>query len=83
MATTTDQYMSELPKLPAEDRARLAHALLEGLDEGAPDPDAEAAWAAEPAERVKSIEDGTAQRIDGDEVRRRVRERLRAIRESR
>lgn len=81
--TRTDDLMTELLGLPVRERAKIARALLESLDAGAPDPDAEEAWAEELARRVRSIEDGTAKLHSWDEVRERVQSRLREIRDSR
>lgn len=75
--------LDDLLKLPLEERARLAHALLVSLDDGPPDADADAAWSDELARRLRALEDGTAELVDGAEVRRRVRDRLRSIRSPR
>lgn len=81
--TSTDELVSELLRLPAQDRARVARTLLQSLDENSADPQAESEWAAELERRMRSIEDGSAVLVDGDEVRRRVQDRLRAMRERR
>lgn len=79
---TIDLYLSELMKFPPEERAKAARALLESLDEGTTDPDAGDAWIEEIVGRLRSIEDGTADLVDGNDVRRRVQDRLRSLRAS-
>lgn len=80
---TSEQFMPELLKLPARERARIARVLLESLDEGGANPDVDKDWAEEIARRVKSINDGTAEIHDWNEVRERVRTRLRMMRNAR
>ena len=54
-----------------EERAELAAELLASLD-GPADPDAEAAWEAEIAQRVAAIEAGVVRLEPWDEVKRRI-----------
>ena len=77
-----DKLRAELLALPAEDRAELAHALLESLHEEA-DPEAEAAWIAELDRRAQAVADGTAKLVDWEDARARVTARLKARREAR
>ncbi len=79
----THPILADLLKLSKKDRAQLAQALIASLDHGAADSDADTIWGDEIARRMKSIEDGSGELIDGAEVRRRVRERLQAIRKAR
>jgi putative addiction module component (TIGR02574 family) len=72
----------EVLALPAEERAELAHSLLESLHEEA-DPDAEAAWISELDRRAQAVADGTAQLVDWEEARERITARLKARREGR
>ena len=64
---STDQLKEQLSRLPIKARAELAHFLIESLD-GEPDDDWEAAWDAELARRMESVENGTSVPIAGDEV---------------
>ena len=61
-------------KLPLRDRARLAHRLLESLDE---DSEVEQAWAAEGERRLDEYDRGQVQTIPGEEVFAKARARLR------
>ena len=63
--------------LPEHDRATLAGLLIESL-ESEPDPDVEAAWAAEIERRVADLESGTVKTIPWEEVRQRLLGRLNA-----
>ena len=60
-----------------QDRATLAGLLIESL-EGEPDPDVEAAWAAEIERRVAELDAGTVKTIPWEEVRQRLPDRLNA-----
>ena len=59
-------------KLPDRERARLAAEILASLD-GAPDADAEAAWAVEVERRAAEVESGAAKLEPWDDVLARVR----------
>jgi len=65
------KLLEEALKLPAEARAALAGFLLDSLDE-AIDPDAEAAWEAEIAQRLKDLESGKVRPIPWAEARRAI-----------
>jgi putative addiction module component (TIGR02574 family) len=80
MATTTDQHLNKLLELPVEERAKAARILLDSLDDGPADTGVAEAQASEIARRLQSLADGSAKLHDWDEVRERVRARLRAIR---
>jgi len=80
MATSTDQHLSTLLELPVEERAKAARILLESLDAAPAETGVAAAQATEIARRLQSLADCTAKLHDWDEVRERVRARLRAIR---
>jgi putative addiction module component (TIGR02574 family) len=67
-------------ELPDKDRAALATLLIESLDEGEPDPDAEAAWAVEIQRRLDQVNAGTVESIPWEVVRQRVRDQLKAAR---
>ena len=64
-------------ELSERDRATLAGLLIESL-EGEPDPEVEAAWAAEIERRVAELDAGTVKTIPWEEVRRRLLHRLNA-----
>ncbi len=63
--------LQEAMKLPPEARAALAGSLLDSLDTEV-DADAEEAWSAEIARRLRGIDDGTTKLVPWDEVRRRI-----------
>ncbi|MBA3396018.1 MAG: addiction module protein [Deltaproteobacteria bacterium] len=73
--------LTEILRLPAEERARLARELLRSLD-GEPDPGASAAWDAEIERRGAEVDAGTAETMTFDEYRAHVRARraARAVR---
>lgn len=63
--------------LTAEDRAALAHALIQSLDSAAEDPDVlDRAWAAEILQRVELVRSGEAMLIPFEEVIGEARRRL-------
>jgi putative addiction module component (TIGR02574 family) len=66
--------LSELLRLPASERARLALELLRSL-EGEPDPDAAAAWDAEIERRGADVDAGTADTMTLEEYRAHVQKR--------
>ncbi len=76
MATDTlEDLRARVMLLPSSERAELAHSLMESLD--APlDDDAADAWDKEIRRRLDQIDAGTAQLIDREEFRRRMRTRL-------
>lgn len=76
----TEEHIAELLKLPVDERARVARVLLDRLDEGAPNPDAERKRIDELVRRASAVRDGAAELIDGDEARRRVLARFRELR---
>ena len=77
MVRTPDALESQLLRLPAADRARLAALLLESLDaEGGSSADADAAWAAEAERRLAELREGTVAGLPADEVFARVARRV-------
>jgi len=78
-AMSSNKLRAEVLALPAEERAELAHALLESLHEEA-DPRAEAAWIEELDRRAQAVADGTAKLVDWEEARERITARLKARR---
>jgi putative addiction module component (TIGR02574 family) len=59
MSETAERLKSRLGTLSVRDRTELAHFLLDSLDKEI-DPDAEAEWDRELAERLKEIKSGEA-----------------------
>ena len=72
-----NEIFREAAELSERDRATLAGLLIESL-EGEPDPDVEAAWAAEIGRRVAELDAGTVKTIAWEEVRQRLLDRLNA-----
>ncbi len=70
-----EKVRSEALNLSQSERAELAHNLVASLD-GPADPDVEDAWDAEILRRLTEIESGTAELVDRDELRRRMRARM-------
>jgi putative addiction module component (TIGR02574 family) len=66
--------LSELLRLPVEERAKLALELIRSLD-GEPDKDAASAWDAEIERRGAEVDAGTADTMTLDEYRAHVRQR--------
>jgi putative addiction module component (TIGR02574 family) len=77
MSRAFTELWREAAELTEEERASLAGLLIESL-EGEPDPDVEAAWAAEIEKRVAELEAGTAKTIPWEEVLKRLIDRLNA-----
>lgn len=63
-----DQLLREALRLPPEGRAKLAGQLISSLDEAAPDPDRDVAWAAEIRRRIDSYDTGKVTAVAGDQV---------------
>ena len=74
MAATVQELKAELKSLPPQQRAELAHFLIDSLDQEA-DPDAEAEWDKEVERRVAEIKSGQAQGIAAEEVFAKLREK--------
>jgi hypothetical protein len=75
MSSPVRKLLDEAKKLPKEDRA-LLRAELDELDDDVPEDEVEAAWDEVVAQRVKSIQDGTAVLYTHEEVEQRMREIL-------
>ena len=67
MSTLLDELSMKAQKLTTEERAQLAQELLESVVRDA-DPEVEAAWEAEIAERILRYERGEAKLIPAEEV---------------
>lgn len=66
--------LSELLRLPASERARLALELIRSLDDE-PDAEAASAWDAEIERRGAEVDAGTADTVTLEEYRAHVRQR--------
>jgi len=73
--TALEKVRSQALRLPESERAELAHSLVVSLD-GPVDADAASAWDAEILRRLAEIDSGTAELIDREELRRRMRARM-------
>jgi hypothetical protein len=67
--------LEEALTLEPADRARVAHELIQSLEES--DPDAQALWAQEIRRRIDEIEAGSAQLEDWETVRDRLQAAVR------
>ena len=65
MAMKREQIEAEARRLPRDERARLAEALISSLDEEA---EVEEAWAVEIRRRVEELRSGAVEGIPADEV---------------
>lgn len=70
--SASPEPLEELLRRPADERARAALRLIESLDEGPEDDDAEQAQLDELARRAQSLRDGSAEVVDYAEVDRDV-----------
>ena len=75
MPTVLDKTIVELFRLPARSRAELAKHLIASLDEEH-DPDAEALWLKELAQRAAEIDSGKVKCRPAKDVFRAARKRL-------
>ena len=71
MKNNISDILKEALRLPPEARAALAGSLLDSLDEPL-DLDAESAWEAEIASRIREIDDGKVTLIPWAEARARI-----------
>jgi putative addiction module component (TIGR02574 family) len=73
-----NQVEEQALRLSVRDRARLAHRLLESLDEAAEDPaEVERAWKEEIERRVADFDAGGIELVPSDSVLREARAKLR------
>lgn len=75
MATKED-LLSDVLRLPPEERAEVAHKLLLSLEEGAEDPEAHAEWSVELERRGREVLDGRVKTVSWEQVEERIRTRL-------
>jgi putative addiction module component (TIGR02574 family) len=71
MGRDLKELFREAAQLSDEDRAALAGLLLESIEPG-PEPEVEAAWAAEIERRMAEIDSGAVQMIPWEEVRKEL-----------
>ena len=74
-SSALEKVRAEALNLSETERADLAHNLVASLD-GPTDSDVEKAWDAEILRRLSAIESGTANLMDREEIRRRMRARM-------
>jgi putative addiction module component (TIGR02574 family) len=74
MSEIAEQLKTTLAQLPVDDRAALAHFLVQTLDEEE-DSDSQAAWDAELERRFTEIESGHAEGEPAEQVLARLREK--------
>jgi putative addiction module component (TIGR02574 family) len=74
MSGSIEHLKSELLQLPTDQRAELAHVLIDSLDEDM-DADVEAAWDSEVARRMEQIDRGEARGEPAETVFARLREK--------
>ncbi|HBL27270.1 MAG TPA: addiction module antitoxin RelB [Acidobacteria bacterium] len=72
----TPDLERSLLHLPVQDRAHLAHLLLESLDQ-LPQKEARELWVEEARRRADEIDQGKVQMVSGDELERQVQELFR------
>ncbi|MHB8876337.1 MAG: addiction module protein [Myxococcaceae bacterium] len=77
MTEQAEKLLSEALKLTSAERARLAAELIASVD-GEPEPDAEAAWAAEIDRRVQRVQSEGPKGDDWQGVHARIATRLRS-----
>jgi putative addiction module component (TIGR02574 family) len=71
MSPTAEELLKQALSLDEKDRASVAGALIESLQQET-DPDAEEAWDVEIRRRVEELESGTVEAIPWTEVRKRL-----------
>ncbi|WP_375755751.1 addiction module protein [Corallococcus exercitus] len=72
---TREELLAQALRLSPDDRARLAHELLDSLGEGPPE-DVEQAWGEEISRRAREVLDGTVELLDFDDVLKEMKERM-------
>lgn len=71
---STENFIAEALSLPVDVRLKLVECLLESLNP--PHADVDKLWAIEAERRVAELERGEAKTVPGDEVFRKIREKL-------
>ena len=75
-----EDHLAELLRLPAGERAHAARVLLDSLDDEGGDSDTDQAQLAEVIRRMRALDAGEVNLVDGAEARARVMARLRSLR---
>ena len=75
-----EEHLAELLRLPVDERAKAARALLDSLDEDGEDAGVEQAQVTELIRRMQALQAGQVKLIDDAEARARVMARLRSVR---
>jgi putative addiction module component (TIGR02574 family) len=68
--------VSEVLRLPPEERAEVAHKLLLSLEEGTEDPEAQAEGSTELERRAHEVLDGSVKTVPWEQVEERISARL-------
>jgi len=71
-----DSILNDALMLPTADRGRLIQRLIESLDDGDDEPDAQDAWAEVIARRLEDLDAGRAKVIDGRAAIAKARQEL-------
>jgi putative addiction module component (TIGR02574 family) len=71
LSTTAERLLHDALALPAEDRARLADALAESVDQLGP-PDLGPEWEAEIARRLDALDSGRTKTIPWEQAERMI-----------
>lgn len=71
-----EDLLSDVLRLPPEERAEVAHKLLLSLEEGSEDPEAQAEWSAELECRARERLNGSVKTVPWEQVEERIRTRL-------
>jgi putative addiction module component (TIGR02574 family) len=74
---TKDELLSDVLRLPPEQRAELAHKLLLSLEAEPAEQDAEGEWDSELERRAREVLDGTVKTVPWKDVEARITHRLR------
>lgn len=77
MSEPVDRVEAEALRLSARNRARLAHRLLESLDDAEDPAEVERAWHAEIERRLAEYAAGVVDTVPASDVFREARDRLR------
>lgn len=73
--STSDELIEQLMQLPKEQRLRIADRILKSVEDEDGLVDVPVAWKAEITRRIRSLQDGTAVLLDGQEHLRRLRDK--------
>jgi putative addiction module component (TIGR02574 family) len=74
--TTKEDLLSDVLRLPPEERAEVAHKLLLSLEEETEEPEAQTEWSAELERRAREVLDGSVKTVPWEQVEERISARL-------